>query len=258
MATIMLDAGHGGRDGGAAYNGRLEKDDTLNLTLAVGNLLENRGIDVLYTRTTDLYQSPTEKANIANESDASYFISIHRNSSETPNTYSGVQTLVFRDAGIPALFAENINDALERVGFANLGISVRPNLAVLRRTKMPAALVEVGFINTEQDNRLFDLKFPEIAAAIADGILETIQGANVETSGLEHYCVEVGVFMHHENAKQLAVQMQNDGFDCFIEPVQTFYRVCHGFFKGLPEAQKEQKKLFDLGYEARVMTCLKE
>ena len=51
--SIMLDAGHGGRDPGAVYNGRQEKDDTLALTLAVGEILQGRGIDVLYTRTTD-------------------------------------------------------------------------------------------------------------------------------------------------------------------------------------------------------------
>ena len=47
--SIMLDAGHGGRDPGAVYNGRQEKDDTLSLTLAIGELLQERGIDVLYT-----------------------------------------------------------------------------------------------------------------------------------------------------------------------------------------------------------------
>ena len=116
MATVMIDAGHGGFDSGASFDGRSEKNDALNLALAVGNILENNGVDVLYTRTTDVYQSPNEKANIANRSDASYFVSIHRNSSETPNTYSGVQTLVYADAGIPALFAQNINRGLQEEG----------------------------------------------------------------------------------------------------------------------------------------------
>ena len=65
--SIMLDAGHGGRDPGAVYNGRQgEKDDTLALTLAVGEILQNRGIDVEYTRTTDIYESPYQKAMEAN------------------------------------------------------------------------------------------------------------------------------------------------------------------------------------------------
>ncbi len=254
MATIMLDAGHGGLDNGASFGGRSEKNDALNLTLAVGNILENNGIDVLYTRTTDVYQSPSEKANIANRSDASYFISIHRNSSNNPNTYSGVQTLVYADSGIPALFAQNINRGLERVGFTDLGTSVRPNLAVLRGTNMPAALVEVGFINTEQDNRLFDLKFPEIAQAIANGILDTIQGANsLESAEADRYSIQLGVFMHHQNAENLAKCLQNDGYGCYIEPVSHCYRVGHGSFSDWKQAKRIQKILFDKGYEASVI-----
>lgn len=52
--------------------------------------------------------------------------------------------------------AENINEQLEDIGFVNLGVKARPNLVVLKRTKMPAVLVEVGFINSDVDNKLFD------------------------------------------------------------------------------------------------------
>ena len=70
--------------------------------------------------------------------------------------------------------AYNINEQLEQVGFANLGITERPNLVVLNRTSMPAVLVEVGFINTDADNALLDEKFDETAGAIAGGILQTL------------------------------------------------------------------------------------
>ncbi len=65
---VILDAGHGGDEPGAIYNGRKEKDDTLRLTLAVGRILEENGVSTLYTRTTDVYNSPQEKAEIANRS----------------------------------------------------------------------------------------------------------------------------------------------------------------------------------------------
>ena len=78
---IVLDAGHGGTDPGAIYKERKEKDDNLALTLAVGKILEDNGVDVVYTRTEDIYQTPFEKARIANQSGADYFISFHRNSS---------------------------------------------------------------------------------------------------------------------------------------------------------------------------------
>ena len=171
---VALDAGHGGSDPGAVYNGRQEKDDTLDLTLAVGDILKKNGVDVFYTRTTDEYETPFKKATDANNSGADLFISIHRNSSETPNQYSGVESLVFNDTGLKAEVARNINNQLEDVGFKNLGVDVRKNLVVLKRTKMPAVLIEAGFINNDKDNYLFDQEFDKIANAIADGILESI------------------------------------------------------------------------------------
>ena len=81
MAVVVLDAGHGGSDLGATYQGRQEKDDTLALTLAVGRLLaEDPDIDVVYTRETDVYDTPLVKARKANAANADYFVSIHRNS----------------------------------------------------------------------------------------------------------------------------------------------------------------------------------
>lgn len=171
---IALDAGHGGSDPGAVYNGRQEKEDTLDLTLAVGDILKKNGIDVYYTRTTDEYETPFKKATDANNSGADLFVSIHRNSSENPNQYSGVETLVYSDTGLKAEVARNINNQLEDAGFKNLGVDERKNLVVLKRTKMPAVLVEAGFINNDKDNYLFDEEFDSIAQAIADGILESI------------------------------------------------------------------------------------
>mgnify|MGYP003192168321 FL=1 len=171
---IALDAGHGGSDPGAVYKGRQEKDDTLDLTLAVGDILKKNGIDVYYTRTTDEYETPFKKATDANNSGADLFVSIHRNSSENPNQYSGVETLVYSDTGLKAEVARNINNQLEDAGFKNLGVDERKNLVVLKRTKMPAVLVESGFINNDKDNYLFDEEFDSIAQAIADGILESI------------------------------------------------------------------------------------
>lgn len=169
-----LQSAHGGSDPGAVYKGRQEKDDTLDLTLAVGDILKKNGIDVYYTRTTDEYETPFKKATDANNSGADLFVSIHRNSSENPNQYSGVETLVYSDTGLKAEVARNINNQLEDAGFKNLGVDERKNLVVLKRTKMPAVLVEAGFINNDKDNYLLDEEFDSIAQAIADGILESI------------------------------------------------------------------------------------
>jgi len=174
MATIVLDAGHGGSDFGAVYMGRREKDDNLRLTLAVGNLLSNAGVNVIYTRTGDVYETPTQKALEGNAAGADYFVSIHRNSSPYDNQYTGIESLVYNKYGSAAAMANNINQQLEQVGFVNQGVNERTNLAVLRRTNMPAVLVEAGFINTPRDNMLFDSRFDEVARAIADGILMTL------------------------------------------------------------------------------------
>lgn len=170
---IILDAGHGGRDGGASYQNRLEKEDNLNMTLAVGRLLEENGFDVVYTRQEDVYQTPFQKATTANELGGDLFVSIHRNSSGIPNQYQGVETLVYNNAGLPQIVAENINRELENVGFINLGIDERPGLIVLNSTQMPAVLVEVGFLNSDADNQLFDGRFEDTARAIATGIEES-------------------------------------------------------------------------------------
>ena len=124
--TIMLDAGHGGRDPGAVFNGRQEKDDTLRLTLAIGEILQNNGVDVEYTRTTDVYTSPYERAMKANNAGVDFFISIHRNSFPTDNEVFGVESLVYDLSGIKYQMAQDINDQLEAIGFVNLGVKARP------------------------------------------------------------------------------------------------------------------------------------
>lgn len=174
MALVVLDAGHGGANPGATYNGRQEKDDALALVLAIGPILEANGVEVYYTRTSDIYESPYQKAMEANNIGADYFVSIHRNSSPYPNQYTGIESLVYNRYSEAARLAYNINTQLEQIGFINHGVNERPNLVVLNSTQMPAVLVEVGFINTDADNQLFDERFNDIAQAIADGILETL------------------------------------------------------------------------------------
>ena len=163
-----------GYDNGASYEGRLEKNDNLNLALALGDELTRRGYDVVYTRTEDVYDSPVRKAQKGNESGADYFISLHRNSAPEANKYSGVQTLVYDKSGVKYNLAQEINSELEKLGFRNINVEERPGLAVLRRTEMPAVLIETGFINNDYDNYLYDYNFEAIADAIANAVDETI------------------------------------------------------------------------------------
>jgi N-acetylmuramoyl-L-alanine amidase len=91
---VVLDAGHGGKDDGAKYNGNKEKDLTLAVTLKVGKLLEqNPNIDLIYTRKTDEFIELRERAKIANRANANLFVSIHCNANKS-STPSGSETYV--------------------------------------------------------------------------------------------------------------------------------------------------------------------
>ena len=80
---VALDAGHGGHDYGAIYHGHIEKNISLAVVLKVGKILEkNSGIDVIYTRKTDVFIDLIERANIANRADATIFVSIHCNANK--------------------------------------------------------------------------------------------------------------------------------------------------------------------------------
>lgn len=248
MIKIVVDAGHGGYDNSASYNGRLEKEDNLNLALRVGELLSTKGYDVIFTRTSDIYQSPFEKTQIANANNADYFVSIHRNSSPISNTYSGVETLVYDKSGIKAHLAANVNDELEKIGFANLGVNERPGLVVLRRTQMPSILIEVGFLNNDGDNQLFDERFDEIANAIATGMNEVIQKVAVPT-----YAVQIGLYEFYSNAKHLQDITRAQGFHSEIVYHDPYYKVWVVDGKTLDSAVELQNILRSYGYDTLVV-----
>ncbi|QDW73045.1 N-acetylmuramoyl-L-alanine amidase [Lachnospiraceae bacterium KGMB03038] len=250
--SIMLDAGHGGRDPGAVYNGRQEKDDTLALTLAVGEILQNNGIDVEYTRTTDVYETPLEKAMEANNAGVDFFVSIHRNSFPVDNEVSGVETLVYDLSGLKYQVAQDINEQLESVGFVDLGVKARPGLVVLRRTEMPAVLVEAGFINSDTDNYLFDENFDDIAQAIARGILDGLTSAGEIQN--TNYRVQVGLFRNWNYAQRLENELLEQGFPAFIDDSGQYISVQVGEYQTLEEAAEAERQLKNAGYQTLIVS----
>lgn len=91
---VVLDAGHGGKDYGAIYHGFVEKNIALNVVLKVGAILEkNPDIELVYTRKTDEFIELNERANIANNNNASIFVSIHCNGAANQSAY-GTETFV--------------------------------------------------------------------------------------------------------------------------------------------------------------------
>ena len=242
---VMIDAGHGGPEPGAIFRGRQEKDDTLRLALAVGEILSRNGVDVMYTRVSDVYQTPLEKAQIANRADADYFVSIHRNAMPVPGSASGIQTLVYENDGVAGLMAENINRALTATGFADLGVIERPGIIVLRRTQMPAVLVEAGFLDNPRDNQMFDQNFDAIAQAIAAGILETIREEDQEP---EYYQIQVGAFPDRETANRMVRELGEQGFPAYVVSDDGMYKVRSGAFLNLDNAARQEQLLRSYGY----------
>lgn len=242
---VIIDAGHGGQEPGAIYQGRQEKTDTLRLALAVGQILSENGVDVGYTRVTDVYQSPFEKAQMANQWGADFFLSLHRNAMPVPGTASGTESLVYANEGEAAMLASNINEQLRDMGWKDLGIIERPGLIVLRRTEMPAVLVEAGFIDNEADNMFFDANFQKVAQAIADGVLETLREAE---AGPEYYQIQVGAYENRDMAERLLKQLQAEGMPAFIVADDGLYKVRVGAYLNLDNAAWMEKTLRSMGY----------
>ena len=246
---VIIDAGHGGADFGATYNGRKEKDDNLDLALAVGNILSQNGIDVVYTRTTDVYQTPFEKAALANEAGADFFISFHRNSSPKSNQYEGVETLVYDKSGEKLDMAE--------LGFREIGVKARPGLVVLRRTKMPAVLIETGFLNTDADNERFDTQFSEIAQAISSAILGTLDEETLENQTAtqdDFYRVQTGSFRNREHANNMLYTLQAQGYPAFLLYEDGLFKVQVGAYKNLSNAVKMEQALRKSGYSTWIVS----
>lgn len=242
----MIDAGHGGEDPGAVFEGRREKDDALRLALAVGEILEDNGVDVMYTRVTDVYDTPQEKAEIANRSEADYLVSIHRNAMPVPGTASGIMSLVYENGGTVGRLGANINRELAQTGFADLGVVERPGLIILRRSGMPAVLVEAGFIDNPEDNALFDRQFQEMAEAIAGGILETIREENEIRP--EYYQVQVGAYRERAMAEEIARELSEQGYPAFYVSQDGYYKVRVGAFLNLDNAARMEMRLRQGGW----------
>ena len=250
---VALDAGHGGTDTGSIFAGRNEKDDNLKLALAVGEKLENAGVDVYYTRTEDVYDSPIEKARLVNDSDSDLLISFHRNDSTTPNTYTGAEAFIHSAGGLKARLAEEILMDLSEVGFLNLGVNALANDALLKRTQIPAILLEIGFINTESDNELFDTKFDEIATTIANTIMRELD--QLSSNYPRTYRVQVGGVGNEALSQRIAYQLFMDGYEPMIKQRDDgLYVVQVGEIYTLDQAVMMEQLLRLLGYNTFIIS----
>jgi len=181
----MLDYGHGGSDPGAVYKNRKESDDNLRLGQAIARLVRAAGVHVDETRTTDKTVSLIDRSNLERKKKYDYFISIHRNAFQ-PENAAGAETYIYSASNKKAqVLAADIQNALIRSGFSNRGVKTA-SFHVLEKTSSTALLLEVGFIDNTNDNKIFDAKFDTIAKAIAKAIITNLGIKNLE------YCIKCG------------------------------------------------------------------
>ena len=180
--VIVVDPGHGGKDTGAVRGGIAEKNLNLDMAKRLQTLLKAHKITVYMTRTTDKTVDLYSRSGLANKVDADLFVSIHNNAGSrgdkgTMTLYypGGSQTgrrLVGRD--IASIIQKELTAKLST---RSLGLYSRPNLAVLRTTRMPAVIAEVGYMSDK--NELAKLKTAsyrqKTAAALEKAILKVFE-----------------------------------------------------------------------------------
>ena len=176
---VCLDAGHGGLRGATSpLDGRYESHDTLRLTLAIQRELEKYDhVTVIMTRTEDVHVENKQRSQMANDAGADLFVSIHRNSNITGDK-GGIEGWIDKNNPPESReVGEMILAAMETVGVtANFGIKTGSwdepdvNYTVIEYAKMPAVLLEVGYLNYAEDNRLFDENLDAYAKATAKAI----------------------------------------------------------------------------------------
>lgn len=172
--TVVIDPGHGGSDPGALWNGTEEKDLNLAVARKVRALLEEEeGIQVLMTREEDAFVALYDRAEFANEKEADLFLSIHANASENNHDYEGIMTFYHKDDRRGKELAELVQSAVLKETDGKDRGSREEDYVVIRETKAPACLLEMGFMTTQPElDRLRDPDYQDrIAAGIVQGIL---------------------------------------------------------------------------------------
>ena len=191
LPAVVIDAGHGGKDEGAKSRGVLEKDLTLDVALRLEKILNARGFPTVQTRTEDVFVPLSERSAMANRiKGPAVFVSIHFNQG-SGREIAGIETF-YADAKVPPpgdwtwvgffsraepldtgedLAAEVQYAAILKTGARDRGIRAR-HLYVTRHTRLPAILVEGGFItNTMESHLLNEGNYADsLAEGIADGI----------------------------------------------------------------------------------------
>ena len=143
-----LDFGHGGKDPGALGTNKTKESDTvLKIGMLIKNNLEQAFEKVITTREDDKYYSLDHRSSKANKENCDYFVSIHMNSS-TNKSAKGVEVWVYDEKSKLYTLSKDICSNLSKaINTPNRGVKISKSFSVLRKTKMPALLIEIDFIS---------------------------------------------------------------------------------------------------------------
>jgi N-acetylmuramoyl-L-alanine amidase len=230
LVKIYLDAGHGGKDSGAVGNGLYEKNVVLDLTKRVeAKLREYANVQVLQSRTTDVFLELSERADKANQWGADCFISLHLNSATTASA-KGFETFIYNGSVGPDTIAfQNVihTEILRQIGpnTTDRG-KKRANFAVLRESNMIALLGENLFVSNAGEASL--LKQTTFLDKVAQGYvngLERFYGLVKETRPPTDntpvtdtmWQVIAGTFSSRENAQRQVNKLKADGYSAYIK-----------------------------------------
>lgn len=152
---VMLDPGHGGKDPGAVYGDVYEKDIVSEVAAKLKKLIP----DVALTRDSDSFVELSKRSELSNERDSDLFVSLHVNSSEKPPTTAGSEVWYFNGSKEGEQLASKLASALDsKRGIKPAYAPKAKKISVLRRTKAPAVLIELGFLNDDKDRK--DMQSP--------------------------------------------------------------------------------------------------
>lgn len=155
-ATIVIDAGHGGRDSGAvsADNSILEKDITLSTAILLRNRLQDAGANVILSRSSDEFVSLDNRVITGHNYQADLFISLHYDAIEVANSMSGTTTYYYSESNLE--LANTVNRYLAQLGPLNNNGVRHGNYYVLRANNQPSILLELGYMNSDIDIQHID------------------------------------------------------------------------------------------------------
>lgn len=171
---VIVDAGHGGYDGGAEGYNVLEKDLNLDIAFKLKDELILRGYTVYMTRTEDEFVGLNQRASLANQQNNPLcLISIHQNSLDaSEGSASGMESWTYDRERCKELGDDVIEGATKKTGARNRGTRFRTNLVVTSKTTMPAIIFECGYVTDQEEAA--KLADEDYQAKIVEGIVDGI------------------------------------------------------------------------------------